>query len=100
MPYGLKRFQRAEALHFIPFCCFHQLPFLEAPAPKESEWTGRLRGPLVAIKPPTQRVPRRGTASYDSWRSFGVDERATRLTLMRDLCHFRLHTSDCMTGRE
>ena len=36
MPYGLKRFQRAEALHFITFSCFHRLPFLEAPGPKET----------------------------------------------------------------
>jgi len=34
MPYGLKRFQKAEALHFITFSCFHRLPFLEAPEPK------------------------------------------------------------------
>ncbi len=31
MPYGLKRFQKAEALHFITFSCFHRLPLLEAP---------------------------------------------------------------------
>jgi putative transposase len=36
MPYGLKRFQRAEALHFITFSCFHRLPFLEAPEPKDA----------------------------------------------------------------
>jgi len=36
MPYGLKRFQKAEALHFITFSCFHRLPFLEAPSPKET----------------------------------------------------------------
>jgi putative transposase len=36
MPYGLKRFQRAEALHFIAFSCFHRLPFLQAPEPKET----------------------------------------------------------------
>ncbi|SPE31973.1 hypothetical protein SBA5_920001 [Candidatus Sulfotelmatomonas gaucii] len=35
MPYGLKRFQNAEALHFITFSCFHRLPFLEAPATRE-----------------------------------------------------------------
>jgi putative transposase len=28
MPYGLKRFQRAESIHFITFSCFHRLPFL------------------------------------------------------------------------
>ncbi|HVC48506.1 MAG TPA: transposase [Terracidiphilus sp.] len=31
MTYGLKRFQKAEALHFITFSCFHRLPLLEAP---------------------------------------------------------------------
>ena len=36
MPYGLKRFQKAEALHFITFSCFHRLPLLEAPATKET----------------------------------------------------------------
>jgi putative transposase len=36
MPYGLKRFQRAEDLHFITFSCFRRLPFLEAPEPKET----------------------------------------------------------------
>ena len=36
MPYGLKRFQKAEALHFITFSCFHRLPFLEAAATKET----------------------------------------------------------------
>ena len=36
MPYGLKRFQKAEALHFITFSCFHRFPFLEAPATKET----------------------------------------------------------------
>jgi putative transposase len=35
MPYGLKRFQKAETLHFITFSCFHRLPFLEAPATRE-----------------------------------------------------------------
>ncbi len=36
MPYGLKRFQKAEALYFITFSCFHRLPFLEAPGPKDA----------------------------------------------------------------
>jgi putative transposase len=36
MPYGLKRFQKAEPLHFITFSCFHRLPFLEMPEPKET----------------------------------------------------------------
>ena len=36
MPSDLKRFQRAEALHCITFSCFHRLPFLEAPGPKET----------------------------------------------------------------
>jgi putative transposase len=35
MPYDLKRFQRAEALHFVTFSCFHRLPLLGAPGPKE-----------------------------------------------------------------
>ena len=30
MPTGLKRFQQAEALHFITFSCFHCLPLLGA----------------------------------------------------------------------
>jgi putative transposase len=36
MPYGLKRFQKAETLHFITFSCIHRLPFLEAAAAKET----------------------------------------------------------------
>jgi putative transposase len=36
MPTGLKRFQRAEALHFITFSCFHRLPLLESPEMKET----------------------------------------------------------------
>ncbi len=36
MPYGLKRFQKAEALHFITFSCFQRLPFLETPEPKNT----------------------------------------------------------------
>lgn len=36
MPYGLKRFQRAEALHFITFSCFHRLPYLHAPSAKDT----------------------------------------------------------------
>jgi putative transposase len=36
MPYGLKRFQKAEALHFITFSCFHRLALLEAPGPKDA----------------------------------------------------------------
>ncbi len=36
MPYGLKRFQKAEALHFITFSCFHAVfQFLEATATKD-----------------------------------------------------------------
>jgi putative transposase len=34
MPYGLKRFQKAETLHFITFSCFHRLPLLEVPQSK------------------------------------------------------------------
>jgi putative transposase len=36
MPYGLNRFQKAEALHFITFSCFHRLPFLQTPQPKDT----------------------------------------------------------------
>ena len=36
MPYGLKRFQKAEALHFITFSCFQRLPLLDAPDPKNT----------------------------------------------------------------
>ena len=31
MPWGLKRFQQAESLHFVTFSCFHRLPLLESP---------------------------------------------------------------------
>ena len=36
MPSGLKRFQKAESLHFITFSCFHRLPLLEAPGAREA----------------------------------------------------------------
>ncbi len=36
MPSGLKRFQKAEALHFITFSCFHRLPLLEAAGARET----------------------------------------------------------------
>ncbi|MGD0732932.1 MAG: hypothetical protein ABR956_16830 [Terracidiphilus sp.] len=36
MPYNLKRFQRAETLHFITFSWFDRLPLLEAPGAKET----------------------------------------------------------------
>ena len=36
MPYGLKRFQKAEALRFITFSCFHRLPLLDVPDPKNT----------------------------------------------------------------
>jgi putative transposase len=36
MPYGLKRFQEAEALHFITFSCFHRLPLLDAAEPRNT----------------------------------------------------------------
>ena len=35
MPTGLKRFQKAESLHFITFSCFHRLPLLEATGARE-----------------------------------------------------------------
>ena len=36
MPSGLKRFQRAESLHFVTFSCFHRLPFLDGAAAKDT----------------------------------------------------------------
>ena len=36
MPSGLKRFQKAESLHFITFSCFHRLPLLEAAGARET----------------------------------------------------------------
>jgi putative transposase len=36
MPYDLKRFQKAESLHFITFSCFHRLPLLYAPGARET----------------------------------------------------------------
>src|ERR1035438_6870857 len=36
MLHGLKRVLAAEDLHFITFSCFHRLPFLDAPEPKET----------------------------------------------------------------
>jgi putative transposase len=36
MPSGLKRFQRAQSLHFITFSCFHRHPFLESEAAKDT----------------------------------------------------------------
>ena len=35
MPYGLKRFQKAESPHFITFSCLGRLPYLEEPGPKD-----------------------------------------------------------------
>jgi putative transposase len=36
MPYGLRRFQQAESLHFITFSCFHRSPFLQEAQPKDA----------------------------------------------------------------
>ena len=36
MPSGLKRFQKAESLHFITFSCFHRLPLLEMVGARET----------------------------------------------------------------
>jgi len=36
MPRGLKRYQKAESLHFITFSCFHRFPFLQASSPKDT----------------------------------------------------------------
>jgi putative transposase len=35
MPHGLKRFHRAETLHFLTFSCFHRRPFLETASAKD-----------------------------------------------------------------
>ncbi len=34
MPYGLKRYQKSEAIHFITFSCYHRLPYLNTPDSK------------------------------------------------------------------
>ena len=36
MPSGLRRFQKAESLHFITLSCFHLLPPLETPVARET----------------------------------------------------------------
>ena len=36
MPSGLKRFRKAEALHFITLSCFHRLPLLAAAGARET----------------------------------------------------------------
>lgn len=36
MPSGLKRFQKAESLHFITFSCFRRLPLLDAAGARET----------------------------------------------------------------
>ena len=36
MPSGLRRFQKAESLHFITFSCFHRLPLLDVPSARET----------------------------------------------------------------
>jgi len=36
MPSGLKRFQKAEALHFVTFSCFHRFALLDAPGVRET----------------------------------------------------------------
>ena len=36
MPRGLKRFQKAESLHFITFSCYHRLALLESPGARET----------------------------------------------------------------
>jgi len=36
MPYDLKRFQKAEALHFITFSCYLRLPLLDVPGARET----------------------------------------------------------------
>jgi hypothetical protein len=41
MPYALKRFHEAEALHFITFSDLHRLPFLEGLATKDIQFRTR-----------------------------------------------------------
>jgi len=36
MPYGLKRFQKSESLHFVTFSCFHRLPLLISSESKDT----------------------------------------------------------------
>ena len=36
MPSGLKRFQKAEARHFIAFSCLHRFPLLDSPGSKDT----------------------------------------------------------------
>ena len=36
MPSGLKRFQKAESLHFVTFSCFHRPPLLETSGARET----------------------------------------------------------------
>jgi len=36
MPYGLKRLQQAETLHFVTFSCFQRLPLLASPLHKDT----------------------------------------------------------------
>ena len=35
MPWGLRRFQHAEHLHYITFTCYHRAPRLSSPAARE-----------------------------------------------------------------
>jgi hypothetical protein len=55
IPFGLKRFQQAEALHFITFSCFHRLPYLEQPEPK-STLEAILDRPVPVIRPASMRT--------------------------------------------
>ena len=36
MPYGLKRYQKSEAIHFVTFSCYHRLPYLDTPHSKDT----------------------------------------------------------------
>jgi len=31
MPWGLKRYQQAQCLHFVTFSCYHRTPLLVSP---------------------------------------------------------------------
>ena len=67
MPHGLRRLQKAETLHFIPFSCFHRLPFLEAPGIVDT-----VQAALEQLQPLRHRHSGRGGDRV------GVDSKASR----------------------
>ncbi len=62
MPSGLKRFQRAESLHFITFRCFDRLPLLETPGARETTEAGQT---LVLSHPSRKRRSLDGAQSIE-----------------------------------